>query len=277
MVARILQTEPERVRIVPVTLGGYFGGKDEDMAIMSCRVALLAKKTGRPVKISNSREESILESTKRHRYVMKYKIGAKGDGVLTAMDIKVLADAGAYAGKTPLVTYRSCVEATGPYVVPHVRTEVHCVFTNNNNAGSFRGFGSPQVNFAAESIMDELSDVLEMDPYELRQKNAFEENSETATQQKLSGRVTVKECMAKAISQVPWIELRGSRSAAPLKRGIGLAVSFRGVSLGGQAVDAAGAIVSIQDNCQVVVSCGIREGGQGTRTVLCQICAETLG
>lgn len=277
IVARILETSLDRVRIVPVTLGGYFGGKDEDMALMASRVALLAKKTGRPVRMSNTREESIQESTKRHRYVMKYKVGAKRDGRLTAMEIQVLADAGAYSVKTPLVTFRSCVEATGPYVVPNVSVDVHCVFTNNNDAGAFRGFGSPQVNFSSESIMDELADELDMDPYDLRILNGFVEGSQTATGQILKGPVTLRQCMDEATSKVSWRQVRSEKSKGPLKRGIGMAASFRGISLGGRAVDTAGAIVSIQEDARVLVSCGILEGGQGPRTVLSQICAETLG
>ena len=277
MVSKTLSTGLDRVRIVPVTLGGYFGGKDEDMALMASRVALLAKKTGRPVRMSNTREESVLESTKRHRYVMKYKVGAKRDGHLTAMEVEVLADAGAYSVKTPLVTFRSCIEATGPYVIPHVKVDVHSVFTNNNDAGSFRGFGSPQVNFSTESILDELAEELKMDPYQFRDLNVFTEGSQTATGQILMGPVTVRQCMDEAISRVAWKNGSSLPSEGPIKRGLGMAASFRGISLGGKSTDTAGAIVSIQEDGRALVSCGILEGGQGPRTVLCQICAEALG
>ncbi len=277
MVSKTLSTGLERVRIVPVTLGGYFGGKDEDMALMASRVALLARKTGCPVRMSNTREESILESTKRHRYLMKYKVGVKRDGHLTAMKVEILADAGAYSVKTPLVTFRSCIEATGPYVIPHVEVDVHSVFTNNNDAGSFRGFGSPQVNFAAESVMDELAEELDMDPYQFRSLNALTNGSLTATGQVLKGQVTVRQCMDEAISRVAWKNRSAHPSEGPVKRGLGMAASFRGISLGGKSVDTAGAIVSIQEDGRVLVSCGILEGGQGPRTVLSQICAEGLG
>jgi len=170
---------------------------------MASRVALLARKTGRPVRISNSREESLLESTKRHRFVARYKAGVKRDGRLTAMEIQVLADAGAYAVKTPLVTFRSCAEATGPYVVPNVRIDVYSVLTNNNDSGAFRGFGAPQIDFACESMMDELAEELNMDAYPFRRMNAFERGCQTATGQVLSGSVTVRRCMDEAISRVP--------------------------------------------------------------------------
>jgi CO/xanthine dehydrogenase Mo-binding subunit len=277
MVAKILDTGLDRIRIVPVTLGGYFGGKDEDMALMACRVALLAKRTGRPVRISNTREDSLLESTKRHRYVMKYKVGAKKDGRLTAMDIEILADAGAYSMKTPHVTFRSCAEATGPYEVPHVRVDVHSVFTNNNNSGAFRGFGSPQVDFAVESMMDELAEGLGMDPYEFRSRNAFTRGSRTATGQALEGSVTLRQCMDLAVEKSRWYERRSAGPEGTVRRGLGFAASFRGISLGGASVDTAGALVSIQEDARVLVSCGMVEGGQGPQTVLCQICADTLG
>lgn len=277
MVAEVLDTGLDRVRIVPVTLGGHFGGKDEDMALMASRVALLTKKTGRPVRISNSREESILESTKRHRFVMKYKVGVKRDGHLTAMEIKVLVDAGAYAFKTPLVTFRASAEATGPYVVPNVKIDIHSVFTNNNDSGAFRGFGSPQVDFACESMMDELAEELDMDPYQFRRMNAFQKGCRTASGQVLNGSVTVRQCMDEAISRVPCHSLRSKPSEGPIKRGIGMAASFRGMSLGASSLDTASAIVSIQEDSRVLVTSGIRDGGQGARTILCQICAEALG
>jgi len=277
VVANALQVGLDKIKIVPVTLGGYFGGKDEDMHVMSARVALLARKTGRVVCISNTREESIYESTKRHRFVMRYKVGAKRDGRLTAMDIEAWADAGAYSAKTNIVTYRSCMEATGPYEIPNVHADVHSVFTNNNDTGAFRGFGSPQVNFAVESLMDELADELKMDPWDLRMTNALTIGSLTATGQLLDRNVGLKKCLTEAKTRSNWTKLRQISKQGPIKRGIGMAASFRGISLGGNAVDTAGAIVSIQENGQVLVSCGILEGGQGPSTVLAQICAETLG
>ncbi len=277
MVARALNANVDGVKIVPVTLGGYFGGKDEDMVLMACRVALLVRKTGRPVRMSNAREESIIESTKRHRYVMKYKAGARRDGLLTSVKAEILADAGAYSVKTPLVTFRSCMEATGPYVIPNVSIEVHCVFTNNNDTGSFRGFGSPQVNFATDSMVDELAQELDMDPCQFRRINVMRDGSRTATGQVLDGPVTVGQCMDEAVSRISWKDRGAGAQEGPIRRGIGMAASFRGISLGGKAVDTAGAIVSIQGDGKVLVSCGILEGGQGPRTVLCQICAETLG
>jgi CO/xanthine dehydrogenase Mo-binding subunit len=126
-------------------------------------------------------------------------------------------------------------------------------------------------------MMDELAEELDMDPYQLRRANAFQRGSKTATGQVLGGSVTMRECMDRAISEVPWDTLRRIRSEGPIKKGVGMAASFRGMSLGASSLDTAGAIVSIQEDARVLVSSGIREGGQGARTILCQICAEALG
>ena len=116
-VAAALKLDLNRVEIIQATLGGSFGGKDEVMTSMCCRAALLALATGKPVKMVNTREESMLESYKRHPYVLYYKWGAKKDGSITAMEIKCIADGGAYASMSPFVTWRSVVQATGPVLL----------------------------------------------------------------------------------------------------------------------------------------------------------------
>ena len=182
-VAAALKLDLNRVEIIQATLGGSFGGKDEVMTSMCCRAALLALATGKPVKMVNTREESMLESYKRHPYVLYYKWGAKKDGSITAMEISCIADGGAYASMSPFVTWRSVVQATGPYYCENVKTDVYAVYTNNNYTGAMRGFGSPQVNFAIESMMDELGEKVGKDPLEIRLQNGFKDGAITATQQ----------------------------------------------------------------------------------------------
>ncbi|MGD0261142.1 MAG: xanthine dehydrogenase family protein molybdopterin-binding subunit [Verrucomicrobiota bacterium] len=333
-VAAALKLDLNRVEIIQATLGGSFGGKDEVMTSMCCRAALLALATGKPVKMANSREESMLESYKRHPYVLYYKWGAKKDGSITAMEIKCIADGGAYASMSPFVTWRSVVQATGPYYCENVKTDVYAVYTNNNYTGAMRGFGSPQVNFAIESMMDELGERVGKDPLEIRLQNGFKDGAVTATQQRLTHKVSLTEVLTKAAEAAdfrakwkkyrraakaqgylePWVGPRavparsvqeqsrvlgtsdhpgavvaaasrdGSRSgkvdgalAAPKRRGIGLACSYRGVSLGAEGVDAAGAIVSVQTDGSVIVSSGITDMGQGAQTQMSQIAAEVLG
>ena len=279
-VAAALKLDLNRVEIIQATLGGSFGGKDEVMTSMCCRAALLALATGKPVKMVNSREESMLESYKRHPYVLYYKWGAKKDGSITAMEIKCIADGGAYASMSPFVTWRSVVQATGPYYCENVKTDVYAVYTNNNYTGAMRGFGSPQVNFAIESMMDELGEKVGKDPLEIRLQNGFKDGAVTATQQKLTHKVSLMEVLTKATEaadfRTKWKKYR-TAPAAPKKRGIGLACSYRGVSLGAEGVDAAGAIVSVQTDGSVIVSSGITDMGQGAQTQMSQIAAEVLG
>jgi CO/xanthine dehydrogenase Mo-binding subunit len=279
-VAAALKLDLNQVEVIQATLGGSFGGKDEVMTSMSCRAALLALATGKPVKMVNSREESMLESYKRHPYVLYYKWGAKKDGSITAMEIKCIADGGAYASMSPFVTWRSVVQATGPYYCENVKTDVFAVYTNNNYTGAMRGFGSPQVNFAIESMMDELGEKVGKDPLEIRLQNGFKDGAETATQQRLTHKVSLMEVLTKAADaadfRTKWKKYR-TAPAASFKRGIGLACSYRGVSLGAEGVDAAGAIVSVQTDGSVLVSSGITDMGQGAQTQMSQIAAEVLG
>lgn len=279
-VAAALHTDLSRVQIIQSTLGGSFGGKDEVMTSLCCRAALLAVKTGRPVKMVNTREESMLESYKRHPYILYYKWGVKKDGSITAMEVKCIADGGAYASMSPFVTWRSVVQATGPYYCENVKTDVYAVYTNNNYTGAMRGFGSPQVNVAIESMMDELAEAVGKNPLEIRLQNGFETGAVTATGQQLCHRVSLKEVLLKATEAAEFTNKWKSYRAAPAtpkKRGIGLACSYRGVALGAEGSDAAGTIVAVQTDGSVIVSSGITDMGQGAQTQMSQIAAEVLG
>ncbi len=280
-VASVLRVDLNQVRIIQNHMGGSFGGKDEVMSSMAARAALLSLKTNRPIKMINTREESILESYKRHPYKMKYKVGATREGKLVAMEIKCVADSGAYACQTPFVTWRSVVQATGPYEIPHVQTDTYGYYTNNVYTGAMRGYGSPQVIFAQESLLDELAEQLRISPVDLRLKNIYHNDSITASGQKLDNhQVSLEEVITKAITashyQEKYIKYSKGKKEDK-KRGIGMAVSFRGCSLGAEATDAAGAIVAIQRDGSILISCGLAENGQGLKTVFSQIAAEELG
>jgi CO/xanthine dehydrogenase Mo-binding subunit len=279
-VAAALKLDLNKIQIIQATLGGSFGGKDEVMTTMCCRAALLALKTGKPVKMVNTREESMLESYKRHPYILYYKWGVKNDGTFTAMESRCIADGGAYASMSPFVTWRSVVQATGPYYCENVKTDVFAVYTNNNYTGAMRGFGSPQVNFAIESLMDEVAERVGKDPLEIRMQNGFETGAVTATGQELKHHVSLKEVLTTSADSIDfikkWKENRIPNSS-PKKRGIGLACSYRGVALGAEGTDAAGTIVSVQTDGSVIVSSGITDMGQGAQTQMSQIAAEVLG
>jgi len=195
-VARAMGTTLNNIRIIQVHMGGSFGGKDDVMTILSIRATLLARHLQRPVRMAYSREESIVDSYKRHPYHLKYKVGVSKDGRLKAMKVEMYADAGAYMSMTPFVTWRSVVQATGPYEIENVNTDIYGVFTNNPYTGAFRGFGSPQIIFAQESLIDELAEKIGMDGVELRKINGYENGSVTASGQRLEEHeVSLKKAM----------------------------------------------------------------------------------
>ncbi|RPH92274.1 xanthine dehydrogenase, partial [candidate division KSB1 bacterium] len=300
IVAEVLNLPLNRVRVQQAQLGGSFGGKDDTMCILAARAAVAALKTGKPVKIRYRREESILESYKRHPYILHYKVGYNRDGRIRAMKIDVLADGGAYASMSPFVTWRTVVQATGPYEIEHVWTDVRAVYTNNPYTGAMRGFGSPQPIFAQESIMDEIAARLNMTPDEIRRVNALRKGSVTASGQILDDHdvnvITVLDTAAKTTDfAVKWREFQSENKPAwnpsdvtlkpeefihpnhQWRRGIGLAVSYRGCSLGAEGVDAAAAYLALQPDGSAYLLCGLAENGQGLGTTYSIIAAEVLG
>lgn len=309
VVAQVLGWQLAKVRVLQADLGGSFGGKDDTMSIISARAAVAAIKTGKPVKIHYTREESILESYKRHPYVMKYKVGYNKDGKLKSMKIDITADGGAYSSMSPFVTWRTVVQATGPYEIENVQTDVRAVYTNNPYTGAMRGFGSPQPIFAQESIMDEIAVKLGLSPVEIRRINGYKVGSYTSSGQKLENHdVNLLKVMDTAISETgfddKWKLNQKNRNDAQYKldilsdsdpknyllkdsdfinpeklfrKGIGLAVSYRGCSLGAEGVDAVAAYLSVQNDGTAYLLSGLAENGQGLRTTFSIVASEVLG
>lgn len=182
-VAANLAMPQNRVRIVQAVTGGGFGGKLDIST--QIHTALVALKTGRPVRMVYDREESFIASSKRHPFKIHYTTGATKDGIIKAVKVKLICDTGAYASYGPATVKRAMVHATGPYQVPNVFIEAFCVYTNNPRAGAMRGFGVPQAAFAHESQMDELARKAGISPIEVRVKNALVVGSKTATGQVL--------------------------------------------------------------------------------------------
>lgn len=311
IVAAVLGWPLAKVQVEQAELGGSFGGKDDTMNILSARAAVAALKTSKPVKIKYQREESILESYKRHPYVMKYKVGFMNDGKLEAMKIDIVADGGAYASMSPFVTWRTVVQATGPYVIPNVWTDVKAVYTNNPYTGAMRGFGSPQPIFAQESIMDEIASHLGMTPDKIRKINGLKQNSKTSSGQKLTNHdVNLIKVLDTAVTKSSFKRkwainnkhidssnlgyskankrpkkaedlLLKQKDFIPrnemIKKGIGLALSYRGCSLGAEGIDAAAAYMSVQQDGSVYLLSGLAENGQGLRTTFSIIASEVFG
>jgi CO/xanthine dehydrogenase Mo-binding subunit len=279
-VAKVLGLSPDKVRVIQATTGGAFGPKSDEMPVDVCAIsAMVAQKTGKPAILAYTRNESMIAHTKRHPFVITLKTGAKNDGRLTASEALVVSDTGAYASLGPLVIIRACFHATGPYVIPHVKTDAYCMYTNNTMAGSFRGFGSPQVHFAAESQMDELAKKLDMDPLDLRFKNMLRPGTLTATSQLVDEACGLEECTKRATEASGWQKkrLEFSRDRGPFRRGIGIALMYHGNSLGPEGNDYAYVHILIKPDAKIVVRTALTEYGTGAISGLAQIAAETLG
>lgn len=284
-IADILQCGMHKVRVIQQTLGGSFGGKEESVGLIAGRAALLASKTGRPVKIVFAREESILESSKRHPFILKYKIGAIKEGKIMALEAELIDNCGAYTNQTQFMNFRASVHASGVYEIPNVKVDVFGVFTNNVHSGAMRGYSSPQIIFAQEQLVEELAEELKMDPIELRRMNALKTGSLTATGQRLEEPVIVEEIMDALVQSTGFIEKRNSYcnrrgDSQPLKgkkKGVGMAICYRGCGFGAESIDASGAMVTAVEDGTFIINSGLVENGQGLKTAYSQIVSESLG
>ena len=164
--AHVLQVPPEKVRVKPAAVGGAFGGKEDFPSLIALHAALLARVAGRPVKIVYDRHEDIVATTKRHPGLVRHRTAVDAEGRLTAMDIEVLLDGGAYRTLSPVVLSRSVLHAAGAYRCPNVRVRGRVLRTHTPPNGAFRGFGAPQSLFAVERQMDRIARVVGLDPLE---------------------------------------------------------------------------------------------------------------
>lgn len=283
-VPKILGIPMNQVRVIQAETGGAFGGKEDVPSYVASQCALLAYHTKRPVLLVYSREVDIQTTSKRHPIKSHYKLGLDKDGKLKAVEITAHMDMGAYATLSPIVMYRSLVHAAGAYNIPNVKVDIDGVYTNKVPCGAFRGFGSPQVLFAMESMMSEAAKRLRMDPIDIRMKNALRVGSRTSTDQLLTESVGAVETIEHAVKISNYDELKKrvvefNNKNKFKKRGIGVSHIIYGVSLGaaGQHLDAAGALVQVHKDGTVNVHFGNTEMGQGAKTVIAMIAAEVLG
>ncbi|WP_456400714.1 xanthine dehydrogenase family protein molybdopterin-binding subunit [Mesoaciditoga sp.] len=284
MVPRVLGMPMNEVRVIQAETGGAFGGKEDVPSYVAAQCALLTYHTKRPVLLTYSREVDIQTTSKRHPIKSHYKIGVTKDGKIKAVEVTAHMDMGAYATLSPIVMYRSLVHAAGAYEIPNVKVDIDGVYTNKVPCGAFRGFGSPQVLFAIESIVDEAAKKLNMDPIEFRLKNALRVGSRTATDQLLEESVGAVETIEHAAKISNYPELKKSVKEFNShnmfkKRGIGVSHIIYGMSLGaaGQHLDAAGSLIQVHKDGSVNVHIGNTEMGQGAKTVIAMIAAEALG
>jgi CO/xanthine dehydrogenase Mo-binding subunit len=271
----------EKVRVIQTTTGGGFGGKEEYPSMIAGHAALLARKAGVPVKMIYARHEDMVATTKRHPSRVRHRTGVRRDGTLVAADIEVVLDGGAYVTLSPVVLSRACIHAAGPYRIPHVRIDGRVMQTHTPPNGAFRGFGAPQSQFASEAHIDRIAEVLGIDPVELRRKNLLRIGDSTATGQVLKASVSAEEVLDRALARHEKAVKRKKPAATSgngVKRGRGIALFFHGSGFtgGGEAKLASKAGLSLRkDGVEILVAS--TEIGQGTRTMLAQIVAETLG
>jgi len=279
-IAKILSLRPEQVRVIQAVTGGAFGPKSDEIPVDVLGIAaLVAIRTRKPAALAYTREESMIGHTKRHPFVVSLKAGVKRNGKLTAWEAKLVADTGAYASLGPLVVIRACFHATGPYVIPNVKTDAYCVYTNNTMAGSFRGFGGPQSHFAAESHMDEIAKKLGMDPVEFRLINILKPGTRTATNQLVDEGCGLEECITKAVKESGWHEkrLQFKKMNGTKKRGLGIAIMYHGNSLGPEGNDYGTVHMQIDPDGTTRLRTALTEYGTGAPSALLQIAAETMG
>ncbi|MBU0691496.1 molybdopterin-dependent oxidoreductase, partial [bacterium] len=281
-VATLLGVKLSEVEVKTIPMGGGFGGKDDTAAIVCARAALAAQVTGRPVKMTYDREWSIRESYKRHPYFVHYKMGLTKNGLIRAVETRVVADAGAYCSVTPWVTWRSTVQCCGPYEVPHVHADVFGVYTNNVFTGAMRGFGSPQMNFVVEQMVEIAAEKTGLSAIELRRRNMVKQGSITITGQKLDNHVVSLSQVLDAVLKESDYERKLSscsygKGEADKFYGIGLALSYRGMSLGAEGMDFNSAIINVQFDGSILLEVGVHENGQGSESTMMMLLAEELG
>lgn len=205
-IAQSLGLSKEKIRIIQPVIGGAFG-KKEDISV-HIHLALAAMETNRPVKLTYTREESMIAQSKRHPFIIRMKTGVTNKGYLTACQVEVIGDTGAYASSGSAVVHKGMYHCTGPYNVDNVKGVAYTVYTNNTYAGAMRGFGTTQMAFAYESQMDILSRKLGIDPIQFRLQNAYNLGSSTPNRQILTHSVGVKETIKEAANIAGWEEGR---------------------------------------------------------------------
>lgn len=274
-VAICLGLEEEKVKIINTNVGGAFGAR-EDITIQ-VHLALAAMTLKRPVKVIFDREESFLAHSKRHPMLMKYKTGADKDGYLQAMEVEIIGDSGSFCSWAINVLRKAGVHATGPYHIPNVKVDSIAVYTNNPFTGAMRGFGATQIPNAAEQQMDILAEKLGMSPIEIREKNIYKQGSKTATGQILLESVPLDKCLKKLKDKYEeYKTIKEDSKSSSRKTGVGIGLSFYGTGYGNGFPDISRAVVKLLDNGKVGIFVGATEVGQGSKTALTQIGAETL-
>jgi CO/xanthine dehydrogenase Mo-binding subunit len=290
-IAHALDLPLEKVRVIYPAIGGAFGGR-EDMSVQIV-LALAAWRLDqrgikRPIKIVWSREESIIGHHKRHPYYIKTRWGATKEGKITAAEVELVTDGGAYAYTSTKVMGNATLMCTGPYEIPNVKVDSFAVYTNNIPNGAFRGFGGPQGAFEAESQMNKLAEVLKLDPVEIRMRNVFKEGSLLSVGTPLPEGVSISKVIQTCAKKAGWKRTVDGWKAPVIKsgfdknikQGLGFACSYKNVGFSFGAPERCVAKVELHGKENIDRAILFHAGadvGQGAHTIFKQFLAEALG
>ena len=278
----------EKIRVIQTETGGGFGGKEEYPSMIAGHAALLAWKSGRPVKMIYDRAEDMVATTKRHPSRTRHKTAVSKAGKLLAMEIDFAIDGGAYCTLSPVVLSRGTIHAAGPYYCPHVRIKSQAVATNMPPHGAFRGFGAPQSIFALERHLDKVAEAAGLTPDEFRRRNFIHEGETTATNQVIREKVDMDGLLDRAFELSDYHAKRErfakENAAAPSpprgsRKGIGFASFMHGAGFTGSGEVYLQSIVGAEATPEglIRILAASTEIGQGTNTIFAQIAAEALG
>jgi CO/xanthine dehydrogenase Mo-binding subunit len=273
----------DRVRVVQMETGGAFGGKEEYPSMIAAHAALLAMKSGKPVKIIYDRMEDMAATTKRHPSRTRHRTAVSKDGRILAGEIDFTIDGGAYKTLSPVVLSRGAIHAGGAYYWPSIRIRAKAVATNMPPHGAFRGFGAPQSLFALERHMDRIAQVVGLSPVEIRRRNFLKPGETTTTGQTVKEEIDLGKLLDRALElsdyHVKKERFVQDNQQSAHKKGMGIAAFLHGAGFTGSGERFLGSIVGVEaspdGSLRILVSS--TEFGQGTNTVLCQIVAEALG
>jgi CO/xanthine dehydrogenase Mo-binding subunit len=273
----------DRVRVVQMETGGAFGGKEEYPSMIAAHAALLAMKSGKPVKIIYDRMEDMAATTKRHPSRTRHRTAVSRDGRILAGEIDFTIDGGAYKTLSPVVLSRGVIHAGGAYYWPSIRIRAKAVATSMPPHGAFRGFGAPQSLFALERHMDRIAQVVGLSPVEIRRRNFLKSGQTTTTGQTVKEEIDLGKLLDRALELSDY-HAKKERFArdnqqSSHKKGMGIAAFLHGAGFTGSGERFLGSVVGVEaiadGSLRILVSS--TEFGQGTNTVLCQIVAEALG
>ena len=279
----------DRVRVQATVVGGGFGGKEDYPSLIAVHAALLARASGRPVRLVYDRHEDIVGTTKRHPAVVRHRTAVSPDGTLLAMDIDVVMDGGAYTTLSPVVLSRALLHAGGPYRCPHVRVRGRVLRTHTATNGAFRGFGAPQTQFAVERQMDRIARRVGLDPLAIRLRNCLVPGDTLPTGQVLDETTSARDCLERVAAESDflrrWRACEARREsgedggeAEPL-RGVGLSLYFHGAGFTGNGERRMRSPVeaSLGEDGRLEVLTAMTDMGQGCAAIFPQMASDGAG